>query len=220
MHSSGFGLDFRKGFRKTGFKKNILSLQLVNMRHPKEIKTKNEPNSNSTANSQSGFFYGKLNSLYILRPSFGRQKVLFSKEARKGVEVSYILFGGASLGLLKPVYLEIARPTVSSRNSISIEKYDPEKHDRDQIYGRASGLHGIDEIKLYPGLHGKFALNFEYAAQDNLIRALETGAALDIFHEEVPIMAMTDNNQFYFTFYINIIVGKKIHLKRFWQKQE
>jgi len=203
-HSQGFGLNFRKGFRKTGFKKNLLSIELVNMRHPKEYKS-----FNPYVDDTKGFFFGKLNSLFILRPSFGRQKVLYSKEARKGVSVSMLYFGGVSIGLLKPIYLEVANRSLPSYDFLTTERYDSESHSFDRIFGRAPFTRGLDELQFYPGLHTKFALNFEYAPMDDLLRAIETGASLDVFHKEVPLMAFADNSQFFLTLYINLQFGKK-----------
>lgn len=204
LHTHGFGANFRKAKRKTGFKQRLFSIEIVNIKHPKEYKT------SPYVEDSKGFIFGKLNSLTVLRPSIGKQKVLYSKETKRGVQISYILLVGPSLGLVKPVYLEIARPNVSDANKIiSNEKYDPAEHQMNMIYGKAPVTMGIDEIKPYPGLHGKFGLNFEYAPLDDLIRAIEAGITIDAFHKKVPIMANTYNSQVFATFYINLQFGKK-----------
>jgi len=204
IHTNGYGINFRKGFRKTGFSKRLLSIEVVNMKHPKQYKSYN-PYYDDT----KGFFFGKMNSLSIIRPAIGHQKVLYGKEVKRGVQISYLYFAGASIGLVKPVYLEIAYPTVPTYKTLSTEKYDSEEHTIDQIFGRAPATKGIEETKIYPGFHGKVALNFEYAPADDMLRAIETGVSLDAFHKKVPIMAFSRNSQFFLTLYINVQFGKK-----------
>ncbi len=204
MHTRGWGVNFRKSWRKTGFVNRVFSIEFNNMRHPKEQKSFN-PYYDDT----KGFVFGKMNSLSILRPSYGLQKVLYSKEAKRGVQVSYFTMIGPSLGLVKPVYLEIAHPSVPNYNRITTERYDSEVHDFDVIFGRAAATKGIEETQIYPGIHGKFALNFEYAPTDDMHRALEVGVNFDSFGREVPIMAFAENSQFFLTFYLNLQFGKK-----------
>ncbi|MEM9023860.1 MAG: hypothetical protein AAGB22_08955 [Bacteroidota bacterium] len=203
IHTQGWGLNFRKGWRMTGFKKHLLSFEFATMKHPKQQKSFN-PYYDDTR----GFFFGKLNSLLNLRSAYGQQKVLFGKDLKRGVQISYIYMAGITLGLVKPEYLEIA-DALPTYNFITTERYDPERHNIDQIFGRAPITKGLDEIDLYPGFHGKFAMNFEYAAQDDVIWAIEVGSNFDLFHKEIPIMALTDNSQYFLTLYVNIQYGKK-----------
>lgn len=205
LHETGFGAMFRKGYRKTGFSKTLLSAELVTMKHPKEIKSFNP----YVDDNNKSFIFGKLNSLTVLRPTIGRQKIMYSKIAKKGVEVSYMYHAGLSLGFVKPVYLEIAESISPNAQTINVEKYDSEEHSIEQIIGRASFTRGLDEIRIYPGLHTKFALNFEYAPMDDLLRAIEVGTAVDLYAKEVPIMAFTDNSQFFLKFYLSLQFGKK-----------
>lgn len=204
LHTQGWGLNIRKSWRKTGFVNRVLSLEINNMKHPKEQKSFN-PYYDDT----KGFVFGKLNSLSILRPSYGLQKVVYSKQAKRGVQVSYFTMIGPSIGLVKPVFLEIAHPTVPNYKFLTTEKYDSEEHSFDEIFGRAPATKGLEQTKLYPGIHGKFALNFEYAPSDEMHRALEVGVNFDGFTKEVPIMAFAENSQFFLTFYLNLQFGKK-----------
>ena len=98
-HSNGFGANFRKGKHLSGYKKRMLEIELVNMKHPKEYKTPNP------ANGGNVYIFGKQNSFAVLRAGIGIQKVIAGKAGKGGVEVRYLYYGGASIGLLKPVYL-------------------------------------------------------------------------------------------------------------------
>ncbi len=202
-HSNGFGANFRKGKHLTGYKKRMLEIELVNMKHPKEYKTPNP------ANGGNVYIFGKQNSFAILRTGIGIQKVIASKAGKGGVEVRYLYNGGASIGFLKPVYLEIIRGI-----DIVREKFDPLKHNTDNIYGRAPFTKGLTETKILPGIYGKFGLNFESGGIDDKIRAIETGVSVDLYYKKAHIMAIIDddndaNKQFFISFYINIMYGNK-----------
>lgn len=201
VHSFGWGGNFRKGKHITAKLRGIYSVEGLAMKHPKEYKSYN-PHSGSN----KGFVFGKLNTLTIIRPAAGIQKIMFTKEGKRGVQVSYVLLGGASIGFVKPVYLEISQ---GSALPPSTEKYNPEKHTLSTILGRAPILKGIDEATIEPGLHSKIGFNFEYGPQETLIRAIETGIALDAFYKPIPIMAFIENKQIFLTYYVSWHFGKK-----------
>lgn len=206
VHSHGFGVNFRYSQYLTGSSKRIWSAELLMMKHPKEKKVYNPYNDNAR-----GYFFGKINSLTSLRMHIGRQDVIFGKELKKGVEISWVYSGGPILGIVKPVYLEITEQgTIARPDIINVERYDPDIHNPNIIHGRAGIFTGLSNSSLVPGASARLAMNFEYAPLDKTLKALEIGAVLDAYSKEVPIMANTDNNQFWLTFYLNIQFGKKI----------
>lgn len=207
IHSNGWGLNFRRGTHVTAKRKRIWEFEVVSMKHPKEFKSVNPYFENS-----KGYVYGKQNSFLLVRPGFGYQNVLFHKEDRKGggVEVRYHYYGGLSLGFAKPVYLEILTPTlVPFEFTLSTEKYNPNEHYIDNIYGKAPFAKGLDEIKVHPGIYVKSGFSFDYASRQDNIRSLETGIVLDAFYKKVPIMALTENKQFFLSFYVSLHFGAK-----------
>lgn len=208
LHSSGWGLELQRGDNITADKKRLLSLGFANMKHPKEFKSYNPYYEDA-----KGYVYGKLNGFYLLRPTIGIKNVLFDKIRPGGVQVSYELMGGPSLGFLKPVYLEIGYPDVPY-DVIREERYDPEDHRVDNIYGRASWSKGLGEMKFHPGLYGKFGMNFEYAGDNERIQAIETGLMVDAFLRKVPIMAVEEvdgvsNDRIFLNLYVCLKYGKK-----------
>jgi len=208
LHSSGWGLDFRRGKNLTVSKKRMYEIELVGMHHAKEIKSVNPYYENSKS-----YVFGKLNSLTVLRGAVGFQRVIAGKGERGGVEIRVNYTGGLSLGFAKPIYLNIIPMEITDPDQfvLSVEKYDPENpnHTQEYIYGRASFTEGLDEIKVYPGAYAKLGLSFEYGAQDDDVRILEVGMTADAYYKTVPIMALTHNNQLYFNFYINLLYGRK-----------
>jgi len=209
-HSNGFGVNFRRGKHLTGYKKRIWEIEVVNMKHPKEYKTYNPQRENA-----KGYIYGKMNSVFLIRPSIGARRVITRKFGKGGVELRFLYLGGASLALLKPVYLEIEYKQNNDRKYVT-EKYDPDKHFNHNIYGKASFVNGLDEPKLIPGVFAKMGLSFEYGNAETKIRAIETGVSLDLYYKRVPIMADLDpsddfdpNNMYFLSFYLNLYYGKK-----------
>lgn len=205
-HTNGFGANYRRGKHVTAFRKRMLEIELVNYRHPKEVKV-----VNPYYDHPKGYYYGKLNSYFILRPGVGFQNVIFTKPERNGVEIRYVTFLGASLGLAKPVYLEVLEdsPIPGGDPLVVTEKYDPNKHFIDDIYGRGPFLRGFGETKIYPGGYAKFGLNFEYGSLVDDVKSLETGICVDIYPKVIPLMANEHNHQVLVSLYLNFSYGRK-----------
>lgn len=202
IHSAGgFGFGYRRGLHVTGKRKRMWEAEINNFKHPKEIKS-----ANSYYASSKGYTYGKLNSVFLLRSGVGFQNVLFEKSDKKSVEIRYSTFLGATLGIAKPVYLEIRKGNSSLP---STERYDPAVHRQEDIYGKASFWKGFDKTRIYPAGYAKFALSFEYADRYNAIKALETGAVADIYPYALPLMANAKKQQVYVSLYLKLIWGKK-----------
>lgn len=205
FHSQGWGVKFTKGFNKSEFSRRSIVIELVEIRSPKQIRTINPYFTNSKS-----YNYGKLNSVFNLRGAYGSYKRLNRKPYWGGVELRFLYMGGVSVGFAKPVYLIILKQSSQYYEyTTSEEKYDPNEHFVDNIYGRASFFKGFNEIGVYPGIHGKIGLDFEYGTYSTKIKSLEIGATIDIFPRPVPIMAFNDPNYFFLTFYLNFNFGKR-----------
>jgi hypothetical protein len=205
-HSAGgIGIAYRRGYHVHGTRKRMLEIEAQNFKHPKEIKSVNSYYDNS-----KGFVYGKLNSFLLIRPGVGYQNILFEKQEKKNVEIRFSYFVGATLAFAKPVYLEIIVPTADPGiNTVSQEKYDPDKHFPSDIYGKAPFFRGMDQLRVIPGGYGKIALSFEYGKRYNVIKAIETGAVLDVYPRYLPMMAFAPKQQVYATLYLKMVWGKK-----------
>jgi hypothetical protein len=207
IHSNGWGLTFKSGKHVTGFRKRILDFEFLTMKHPKEFR------SPSLYDGGNSFIYGKLNYVFFLRGGWGYQNILFSKGERSGVEIRYNYYGGVDLGLTKPVYLDIREdnPNNHDFDILVSKRYDPNDPEQDisNIYGASSFFKGFGEMSLHPGVYGKFAISFEYAAWQQKIAAIETGFMLDYFPKAIPIMAYNENPNLFFNFYISILWGAK-----------
>ena len=205
MHTNGFLALFRFGKYLDGFTKRIYEIELANIRHPKEIKSVNPFEQNAR-----GYIFGKMNSFFALRPSIGLHKEFIPKQSLYGVSITYVAHIGPSIGITKPVYLNVLEnEPFSNRANIVKRKYDPEEHQQGDIYGRASFLNGFDELQIHPGIFAKFGFHFDFASSRESLRAVEAGIKIDAFFEEIPIMAFTDNRAIYTNLYVSILFGSR-----------
>ncbi len=207
LHTNGWGAHLTLGRNKGAFKSQIYQFDFVTMKHPKEVRSFNQ-----TLEDTRSYIFGKLNSFFIIRPTIGVRRTVFDKIRDQGVGIGYSWRVGPSLGFTKPVYLEIGIPDGNFFERFVVEKYDPVKHSNNEIVGRAGGLRGFDELKLKPGVHGAFALFFEYDPDREGIKGIELGATVDYFPlEEVEIMAFAENYKVFVNLYLCLQFGKKFN---------
>lgn len=211
LHTRGYGVHFRRQYFKDGYNKQGWEIDAVNIRHEKEVNI-----YNPFDNSARGFVYWKLNSFYALRTGYTRDFTLVDKTDQGTVALDIVLSGGLSLGMLKPVYLEIYQEVGNGSFILVTERYDPEVHDFNDIYGRASFFRGFDQIQFLPGAYLKAGAIFDFNLFDARVTTLEVGAILDVYPDEVPIFFIPDdpssdlqNRQAFLQFYLTLNFGKK-----------
>ncbi len=203
LHALGYGANLRFGRNKTYFNSRIMEIEIVSMKHPKQIRVINPYYYNARS-----YVYGRLNYVYILRAGYGFKKLLNRKPYWGGIELRLLYMGGLSVAFAKPAYLYFWDETYSY---LKEEKYNPDNyyHSSEYIYGRAPWTDGIGETRVYPGIFAKGALNFEFGSYNTKIRALEAGAVAEYFPMAIPIMAFNPAENFFFTFYLNFSLGKR-----------
>ncbi|MDG1158016.1 MAG: hypothetical protein P8N19_00890 [Flavobacteriales bacterium] len=205
LHTAGGGLFGQYAKYQDASNLLLFGFEMLYMKHEKEIRSFNPVYDDSRS-----YVIGKQNSFFVFRPSIGKQRIITSKQRKSGVRVGYSWHLGPSLGVTKPVYLEIGYPSIPYEY-LAVEKYDPAEHFSNNIYGRASALNGLDELKLHPGAFVKFALNFEYSSENDGLKGLEVGAVLDAYATDIPILAdlYGTNKQFFLNAYVNFFFGRK-----------
>jgi len=183
----------------------MFEANLLEMKDSKEIKSINPFFTNTRS-----YYYGKLNAIYILRTGVGQQRMLNRKPYYGGVELRIFYSGGISAAFTKPVYLNIIKLDEGSYRYITvIERYNPDDHFPDNIYGRASFVKGFDKLSFYPGLYAKAGLSVDFGTLNQRPKIIEAGIALDAYPRGIPVMAFRDPNQFFLTLYISFGIGKR-----------
>ncbi|MBF9141326.1 hypothetical protein [Hymenobacter properus] len=165
----------------------------------------------------------KTNYAFVLRPSFGMQRILFRKAADAGVQVNGLLSAGPSLGLLMPYYISydrtFARTQVPSlaTDEIVNEQYDPLKHTfLPAILDHGPLFSGISDTKVVPGFHVRGGLSFEYGRYRDAVTGLEVGVLVEAFTKRMVILSpytgpenQAVNRQFFPSVYLTLYFGHR-----------
>jgi hypothetical protein len=204
FHTQGIGVTARRGYYLNAFAVRNFGVDLAYFKHPKEIQTTNPIYENGRP-----YVYGKQNTLQMLRLWYGKQNLRAEKLRRDAVRFSTFWKVGAVLGVLKPIYLEIGYPDIPY-DYTATERYDPEAHFSDNIYGRADWSNGLDELSVVPGVHATYGLDFEYGDERFMPKALTTGVSVDAFLVAPEVFAekFEQNNRLFVTLFATFEVGR------------
>ncbi len=215
FHTNGFSLGYSIADIQTWYRSSYYYFDLGSLKHPKEYSQNFKFfNTGFFRESSKPFIYGKQNRLYALRAGLGTKRYFSEKARHKSVVVGINYAYGFTLGVLKPYYLKLKRfEDGGSEPVITVEKYSEENAeiflDETLIFGGAEFRHGIDELRLRPGIHGKFGANFSWGNVDHIIKALEVGVMADLFLGQVPIMITEENRPYFLNLYITLQLGKR-----------
>lgn len=207
LHTNGLGINYTNAKFRTFKKKSLLNVDLIGINHDKEYKIFGSFDENAKK-----FVYGKLNSLYALRVGIGSRKIVFEKLRQNGVQIAINYTYGTSIGLVKPVFLEVFKYDFSGRIAgISLERYNPEQHGFFNIYGRGSWTAGLMSTKINPGAYFKFGMEFEFSTTREIINSLEFGFSADAFMNPVIIMVDNNSHRFFPSIYLSFSIGNKFY---------
>lgn len=213
MRTNGWGGSFHWGKHKGVKDVRLITCDFNFVHHEKEIKSYfQDP-------SARPYYYGKLNAFYTLRLGLGHRKVLYDKMRKNGVEISSCWSVGGVLGMARPIYLQIlvVDPGLNGY-TIDVQRYDPTKHYAENIYGRASNLLGLSQMKITPGLGAKYSLMFEYSKYRTIQRGLEVGVSAEAFPKRIEILSNyvinltgggAQNHWLFVSGYVNFYFGRQ-----------
>lgn len=218
LHTNGFSLAFYRGKIRTYYKTNYYVIELGYLSDSREQKqNRNIPISFNKV-SQS-FRFGKENYFYSIRAGKGSKVLLTDKAKRQGISIGYNYEAGASLGILRPYYLELVYNYEENGryyNELRSERYNTENADKfldfNSIFSGASSGKGWSEISFVPGIQGKLGLFFSIGSMDEYTKNIEVGIMGDLFIKKVPIMVETptiSSKPYFINFYISMELGKK-----------
>ena len=189
----------------------------VMLKNAKEYRTTNPYVGGSYVTSKTN--YG-----FVLRPSFGLQRVLFRKAADAGVQVNVLASAGPSIGLLMPYYITYDRTFAVSQSQYNLsnddivnEQYDRTKHNVElAILDHGPLFSGIGQTQVVPGVHLRGALSFEYGRYRDAVAGLEAGFLVEAFTKRMVILSPDPNlpsdqlnRQFFPSVYLTLYFGHR-----------
>lgn len=170
------------------------------------------------------YIASKTNYGFVLRPSFGLQRVLFRKAADAGVQVNVLASAGPSFGLLMPYYITYDRTFAVGQSQYNLstddivnEQYDPTKHNVElAILDHGPLFSGIGQTKVVPGAHLRGALSFEYGRYRDAVAGMEVGFLVEAFTKRMVILSPDPNlssdqlnRQFFPSVYLTLYFGHR-----------
>ncbi|MBO3700353.1 hypothetical protein [Roseivirga sp. E12] len=170
-------------------------IEVVNIKHAREGK--------ETTITGSTFVFGKSNYLLAIRPTYGREKILFKKAPQQGARITGLLSAGPSIGMEIPYFVEL----VGNEK----EQYDPNdtRHGFNRIIANAGPFRGLGQSKFVLGAHAKASLTFETNSTKQRVFGVEVGFTLDVYTREINILPVAGNNSVFTSAFMAIYFGRR-----------
>ncbi len=211
LHTSGYlALAMNRAKIKTYYRSTYYQLEVGTLKHFRESRNSGINIQGSTGRD---YIFGKRNSLWLVRGGWGEKRYFSQKADKRGVAIGMSYLGGASLGILKPYYLNLRVSDGDGNFEIVSSGYSEEIHDEfltvTNILGASGFKYGWSEISVMPGLHGKIAVHLDWGAYDELVKALEFGFMIDAYYKRVPLMITEDNSPVFINVFLALQFGKR-----------
>jgi len=187
------GLFFKIGrVQSEGLLKTI-GFSMLNVKHPMENRI---PGGTSTY-----FVYGKQNHLYSIRGQYGFEKLIAKKAPQQGVQISAVVAGGPSIGIVAPYYVLVGG---------KYQPYDPSQRlSPGSIQGSGKLFQGLGQSSIVPGLNLKGGFSFEFGSFKNNITGVEFGATVEAFAKKIIIIPTQKNRAIFTALYFNLYWGTR-----------
>lgn len=212
-HELSYGINFNSNagliggvfVRSSSFARDRLyqfwALEAVEVKHPKEM-------IRYSIWTNENFVLGKQNYLFVLRPQYGAEYVLFKKAPESGVQVNAVGAVGPSVGLMVPYYVRYA---VGNQRSDDLREmqYNPDVLEPEQIYGSSGVFRGLSETGFAPGVHFKAGLSFEYGRYHENITGVEVGFLVEHFFKKPDIIPEAGDFRTFSSVYLHLYYGRR-----------
>ena len=221
LNTDGWSGFLEKGYRKSRTKVTFFQFEFAEKKDPKEDKKSGAikgVDQYGFVYSEKPYIYGKQNNFYQVKIGIGQQRLIGGKANKNGVMVNGFYYGGLSMGLLKPYYLNVIDPS----DGVSVVQikygesvlYNQAFTDRNSIIGGAGFGKGWGEVTVVPGVHAKTGLRFDWARFNEVVSALEVGVNAEYYTKDIPLMVGNSPKKFFFNAYIALQFGKRWDKKK------
>lgn len=204
LRTNGYGLLYELGKSQTRRKTNIYTLELTEIKDPKEEKT---PTGFFTANNP--YIFGKTHNFYQFKIGFGQQYLFGQKGNKNGVAVTGSYQGGFSAGLLRPYYLNVQESSGGNRQIKYTVQDSAAFVDPSVIQGSAGLGKGWNGMTFRPGAFAKTALRFDWGHYNEMVSGIEIGFSVEAYAKKVPILLFTKEKQIFFQGHLALVFGRR-----------
>lgn len=180
------------------YNSRVLTLEIGEKMHPKEDRASMLVSFVSPTN----YTYGKINNFYTAKLMFSQRTMLSGKPERNSIAASWVFGGGFSLGMQKPYYLNIAE-LGEVRYSDSLGR----AFLGGQVLNR-NYMKGFGEMAFIPGIVIRNGFHFDFARNKRRKSALEIGATMEYYFDDVQILLTEDAQRFFLGAYLSYQFGK------------
>ncbi|MCU0354644.1 MAG: hypothetical protein MUD08_13050 [Cytophagales bacterium] len=191
------GIVFRYSTVINDKMKQTFGVEIVNVKNPKEIRAQ--------SGNGNAFVLGKSNYLFVVRPQYGRERVIFRKAPEEGVRISAVGAAGLSLAVIKPYFIVYQNPGGDQ----VIVQYNPVDHTSSANIIGTTGLTRFDGTRFSVGLNIKAGLAFEIGGFRSSATGFEVGGMIEAFPNEIVIMPLAENRRVFTSVYLNIYFKNK-----------
>ncbi len=207
LRTNGYGLLYEKGHTNTRRKSSFYSIELTEIKDPKEEKTP----TNGFFSFSNPYIFGKINNFYQFKLGYGQQYLFGQKGNKNGIALTGSYQAGLSLGMLRPYYLQVADASGESREiKYSVEDSAAFLGSPPFIIVGGGGLgRGWGEMKFKPGAYAKTALRFDWGHYNELVSGIEIGLSVEAYSEKIPILLFAKERQVFVQGHIAIVFGRR-----------
>jgi hypothetical protein len=220
VHTEGWSIGYNTGEAHTYYKTDFWHFAFGELKDAREVVTSPQSGGSSGNGGARPFIFGKQNSFFMLQAGRSIKRQLSEKAEQRGVKVGYAYTYGATLGMLKPYYVDVLKPGGRGSSSYIVNsiRYSDSTENAflsQGVYGASSFTKGLNEIKFLPGAFGRIGLNFDWLTNDEeTLWSLQTGLRVDAFPAKIPLMVTqtgtTNQDKFiFFNLYAIIALGKR-----------
>ncbi|MBO4738493.1 MAG: hypothetical protein J5606_02920 [Bacteroidales bacterium] len=199
LHTNGVGVGARIEKIKSVKLQHGFDMEWTFYRHFKEQRLNN-------------FVLGKKNYFFLLRGGYGCTRILNTRPYNGGVEFGYFFYGGLSLGVSIPVFVNVYYIYYNSDGQavldIKTEQYTEDTY-IDMIESKAPFLSGIKKIKFHPGIYAKTGFSFDFSSNDNFVLKMDMGVAVDVYALPVEKMMFAPKQYLLLTGFLTLHLGKR-----------
>lgn len=202
--------------RKGKLSNSLWQLQFSEIKHEKQIKQQGTNTAFPQLGNAGPYIFGKINNLYTLQLSYGREKLLLPDVLEGNISISFRYSGGLSLAMLKPYYLKLIYVDYTQPGdpaTLKEERYTSSTSDHflnsGDVLTASKWSKGLNEIQYVPGLFAEGCFAITPSKSKSFIQVITLGANVAYYSKQLPIMADQKAYSYQASLFAGLAFGKR-----------